>query len=150
MGCPAGPRNTELLVAAGFAVVVGGCLLATAVFPPGGIAGRIGVLAAVLAVFAAWTAAPLAALATAAMGWLVATGFLVNREGELRFTGWPDLLRLAVLVAAVAAGTLWGRIRIARRKVTVTIIEIAPGDPLLTAAATLADTGRYGERVANR
>jgi hypothetical protein len=150
MGSPAGPWNTELLVAVGFAVVVGGCLVATAVFPPGEIVGRIAVLAIVLAVFAARAANPLAALATAVMSWLVATGFLVNREGELRFTGWPDLLRLAVLVAAVAAGTRWGRIRIARRKAAVTIIELAPDDPLLTAAATLADTGRYGERVVNR
>ncbi|WP_203978021.1 hypothetical protein [Planotetraspora silvatica] len=139
MGRPAGPRHTELLVAAGFAVVVGGCLTATAVFPPGEIVGRIAVLAAVLCVFAARTADPLAALATAVMGWLVATGFLVNREGELRFTGWPDLLRLAVLVAAVAIGTLWGRIRIARQYAAVTIIEIAPDDPLLADAAALAE-----------
>jgi hypothetical protein len=106
---PAG--GTELLVAAGFVAVVGGCLLATAIFPPGQTMGRIVVLAVVLAVFAAWATDVLAALATAVMGWLVATGFLVGREGELRFTGVPDLLRIATLVAAVAAGLGWGFVR---------------------------------------
>ncbi|GAA4575792.1 hypothetical protein [Planotetraspora kaengkrachanensis] len=136
---PAGLRHTELLVAAGFAVVVGGCLLATAIFPPGQTTGRIAVLAGVLAVFAARAADPVAALATAVMGWLVATGFLVNQEGELRLAGWPDLWRLAVLVAAVVAGTLWGRIRIARRAAAVRVIAIAPEGSLLPAAATILD-----------
>ncbi|GAA4579695.1 hypothetical protein GCM10023194_05980 [Planotetraspora phitsanulokensis] len=140
-----------MLVAAGFAVVVGGCLLATAIFSPGETTGRIAVLAVVLTVFAARTADPLAALATAVMGWLVATGFLVNHEGELRLAGWPDLLRLGVLVAAVMAGTLWGRIRIARRAAAARVIEIAPDDSLLPAAAmildaTLPDAMLSGER----
>ncbi|GII52537.1 hypothetical protein Pth03_09260 [Planotetraspora thailandica] len=98
-------------MAAGFATVVGGCLLATAIFPPGHVLGRILVLAVVLAVFAAWAGDLLAGLATAVMGWLVATGFLIGREGELRFTGMPDLARLAVLVAAVAAGLGWAFVR---------------------------------------
>jgi hypothetical protein len=65
----------------------------------------------VLAVIvAAWSlrGALVAGTALAVIAWLILTGFDVSTQGELRFTGWADLARLAVLLVAALMGAVAG------------------------------------------
>ena len=43
------------------------------------------------------------AVAVGVTGWLFVTGFLGDRHGELVVHGWPDAVRLALLVTAATA-----------------------------------------------
>ncbi len=68
-------------------------------------------LAAVVAGFAAWAADVAAAVLVAALTFLVANGFLVNRQGELSWHGAADLHRGALLLTAAAVGLVVARVR---------------------------------------
>jgi hypothetical protein len=61
-------------------------------------------------VVVAWSlrGALVAGTALAIIAWLFLTGFDANAHGELRFTGWADLARLAVLLGAALAGAVAG------------------------------------------
>lgn len=49
------------------------------------------------------------ALAIAGLGWLVVTGFVVHRYGDLAWSGSADLTRLGVIVGAALLGVLLSR-----------------------------------------
>jgi hypothetical protein len=93
---------------AGFCLAIGACVAAALLFP--GATARVVLVATAVAVFAAWSGRYVAALATAAMSWCFATGFLVYPEGELAFTH-DDLVRLAGFGAVAVAGCAFGRVR---------------------------------------
>jgi hypothetical protein len=76
--------------------------------------GTWALLAVVVAGFAAWAADVAAAVLVAALTFVVANGFLVNRHGELSWHGAADLHRGALLLAAAAVGLVVARVR-ARR-----------------------------------
>ncbi|MER7133087.1 hypothetical protein [Streptosporangium saharense] len=92
-------------LAGGLFATVTATALASLLFTPGQVRGRLLVMA--LAVGAQALRVPRwpSALATALMAWLLATGFLVNTEAELTLDT-DDLLRLCLLllVAALALG----------------------------------------------
>jgi amino acid transporter len=52
-----------------------------------------------------------AVMSTAALGYLLAMGFLVNRFGELSWHGAPDVGRLALIGGAAGAGVAAGAVR---------------------------------------
>jgi hypothetical protein len=68
--------------------------------------------AALAVAVAAWSLrAPLfASVVLAVVTWLLLTGLDVNVDGQLRFTGPADGLRLGVLIIAGLAGTIAGRL----------------------------------------
>ncbi|MFF0573256.1 hypothetical protein [Streptosporangium saharense] len=92
-------------LAGGLLATVTATALASLLFTPGQVRGRLLVMA--LAVGAQALRVPRwpSALATALMAWLLTTGFLVNTEAELTLDA-DDLLRLCLLllVAALALG----------------------------------------------
>lgn len=102
----------------------GGCVFAIAVVLSG--APRVTIVAALAAAVAAWSlrAPTIAGVLLGGMAWLFLTGFDVNAGGALRFTGWPDLVRLSVLVAAGLAGVATGRFLARERS-----FDLMPGDP---------------------
>lgn len=105
-----GNMPTGIAVAIG-AVTVVVAVMAAAFLPASAAAARLSVLAVALGTFAAATVNPTAVAAVTVLGWLMFDGFLVNRFGELTWTGRVDERRLAVVVAAalvgLAAGGLW-------------------------------------------
>jgi hypothetical protein len=68
--------------------------------------------AALAVAVAAWSlrAPLLASVVLALVAWLLLTGFDVNVDGRLRFTGQADGLRLGVLIGAGLAGMIAGRL----------------------------------------
>jgi len=81
-------------------------VLVAATIAPSEPAWRFGVVAGAVGLFAAWSADQRALLGTAAIAWLLANGFLVNRQGELSWHGSSDIWRMVVLVAAGTVGLL--------------------------------------------
>jgi hypothetical protein len=90
------------------AVIVAG-FVASAV-PETDAVVRYGVLVLAVFAFTAATVVWTAPLAVAGIGFLVFNGFLVNQLGELSWHGSADVIRLAVLGAAVIFGRLLGDI----------------------------------------
>lgn len=82
-------------------VSVAACAAVAALLPPG--TPRVVAMALAVGAYAAWSRSLLAASATALMGWLFTTGFLVNGLGELSLTA-PDLLRLGMFGGVALAG----------------------------------------------
>jgi hypothetical protein len=99
---------------AGVVALVFGTALADAL-PVHGLGWRFGAIAAVVAIFAAVTVDWAAATALAVIAWLVANGFVQNREGDLAWNPRVDLGLAAMLaVAAVvglAVGSGWRHVR---------------------------------------
>ena len=93
--------------------------------------GLAPVAAAVLA-FGAFGADLRAVVGTAALGYLLAVGFLVNRFGELSWHGAPDLGRLALIGGAAGAGVAAGAVRRGShrdRPLTVAVYANEPAGP---------------------
>ncbi|MFI7537043.1 hypothetical protein [Streptosporangium sp. NPDC049376] len=92
-------------LAGGLFATVTATAVASLLFTPGQVRGRLLVMAIAVGGQALRTPRWPAALATAVLAWLLATGFLVNTEAELTLDG-HDLLRLflLLLIAALAAG----------------------------------------------
>ncbi|MGW5683863.1 hypothetical protein [Nonomuraea sp. NPDC003754] len=91
----------EFMISGGFVVSVAACAAVAALLPPG--TPRVVAMALAVGAYAAWSRSLLAASATALMGWLFTTGFLVNGLGELSLTA-PDLLRLGMFGGVALAG----------------------------------------------
>lgn len=53
-----------------------------------------------------WRAPVLAGMALGVIGWLMLTGIDLNPAGELRVSGWADLVRLGILVGLVPVEAL--------------------------------------------
>lgn len=64
----------------------------------------------------AWWVRPWAALAAPALAWLFLNGFLVNRNGELRWHGAADTARLALLTGAAFIVTVVRSVQLLRRR----------------------------------
>ncbi|SDS63641.1 hypothetical protein [Jiangella sp. DSM 45060] len=95
----------EVVLATGYAVLAaGGCVAALAV-PAAHGEVRVGLMVIVVGVYAAWAAHLVAALCIAAVGWCVATAFLLGNGGALALDGAPAALRLAALLAAAVIGS---------------------------------------------
>lgn len=90
------------------AVLVVAAVLVAAVVPPAHGYWRFGLVAAAVGSFAALTVDRTALLGVALIAWLLADGFLVNRDGELSWHGSSDIWRTMLLVAAGIAGLLVG------------------------------------------
>ncbi|MEU1882750.1 hypothetical protein ABZ470_36050 [Streptosporangium sp. NPDC020072] len=92
-------------LAGGLFATVTATAVASLLFTPGQVRGRLLVMAIAVGGQALRTPRWPAALATAVLAWLLATGFLVNTEAELTLDD-HDLLRLflLLLIAALAAG----------------------------------------------
>jgi K+-transporting ATPase KdpF subunit len=105
-----GNTPTGIAVAGGAVAVVAAATVAAFVpVSAGGV--RLGLMAAALAGFAA-AAVDLRAVAFATvLAYLVHDGFLVNRMGDLTWTGAPDVRRVEILAAAAAVGLLVGGLR---------------------------------------
>jgi hypothetical protein len=106
----AGDMPTGIAVAVGAVTVVVAAIVA-AFLPASAAAARLGVMAVALGTFAAATVDPPAVAAVTVLGWLVFDGLLVNRFGDLTWTGRVDERRLGVLVAAAVAGLAAGGLR---------------------------------------
>jgi hypothetical protein len=98
----------EFLLPAGFVRTVGACAVVAPAFPDR--TDRVTAMVLVTGAFAAWARRPAAGLATAAMGWLLTTGFLVNTAGELSMSRADDV-RMAAFAAAALAGIAWAQAR---------------------------------------
>ena len=99
---------SDLACPLGFAVVTATCVVLSVAAPSLGTARvltDVAVLTVVVAIFA-WFVRPIAALVTAALGWLLLNGFLVDHFGALRWHGEVDAVRLVTLIAAAAIVTL--------------------------------------------
>ncbi|MFI7131603.1 hypothetical protein ACIBQ1_38415 [Nonomuraea sp. NPDC050153] len=101
-----------MLLPAGFACAVGGCVVASLAFSES--TARVVVMAVVVGMFGAWARRYPAALATGVMSWCFATGFLVHAGGELAF-GADDLVRLGAFTAVALMGCALAHARRARR-----------------------------------
>jgi len=106
-----GDTPTGIAVAVGAVAVVVAAVVSAAFVPVSAGGVRLGLMAAALAAFAA-AAVDLRAVAfVTVLAYLVHDGFLVNRMGELTWTGAPDVRRVEILVAAAAAGLAVGAAR---------------------------------------
>ena len=47
---------------------------------------------------------------TAGIAWSFFVGFVIDRDGEVRWHGTADLVRLGVLIVAVLVGSAWWRV----------------------------------------
>jgi uncharacterized membrane protein YdjX (TVP38/TMEM64 family) len=106
-------RPVEMLLPAGFVWAVGACVVAGLAFSEA--TARNVVMAVAVGVFGVWVRRYFAALATGAMSWCFATGFLAHPQGQLAF-GADDLRRLAVFTAVALVGCAWGYASGARRR----------------------------------
>ncbi|MFE7170360.1 hypothetical protein [Streptomyces sp. NPDC057616] len=99
-----------------WATAVGGALLVTflnaSVGPdrPGIALAALSLLAAILGVYASFTAAP----GTAVLCWLFLNGFAIPPAGTLSWTGHRDTFWLACLLTAALIGTALARLTHAR------------------------------------
>ena len=96
---------TEFVLAAGYAVLFGGCGLVALAVPASHGEVRVGLVVLVVGVYAAWAAHLVAALCVGVVAWCAATGFLLGHGGELALDGWPSLVRLTAFLAAAAVGS---------------------------------------------
>jgi hypothetical protein len=92
----------------GAVAVVAGAVL-VAFVPATYLWWRLGLMALVVAGFAAVTVDQVALGGVALMVWLVANGFFENRQGELSWHGSTDLGFAMVLVLVAATGLAVGR-----------------------------------------
>jgi hypothetical protein len=99
-----------ILIAIGAVTVVAAAAVAGQV-PVADTGLRLAVMAAAMAVYAAFSFDVLAVAAVVPLAWLVQDGFLLDRYGVLVWRGWSDLARLGLLVAAALVGLAVGALR---------------------------------------
>jgi hypothetical protein len=106
-----------ITLAAGAAVMAASVAAAPVLFPE--LPGRL--LLVVLAVggFAALADDARAGLAAGGLGYLLFDGFLVNRYGELTWTGRTSVWHLAAFALALTLGLGWRRLRTVRARAAV-------------------------------
>jgi hydrogenase/urease accessory protein HupE len=92
------------LVAAGSLTVVGATIAAALALPAPATVPRVAAVALAVGAFAAGTPNLGASLLTGVLGFLFATGFLVNRFGELTWHGQRSAVHLSLVLGAVAVG----------------------------------------------
>jgi hypothetical protein len=98
------PAPFGVLVAGGTLVALAATIVAAAVLPPAATDARVAVVALAVGVVAARTANVAASLATGSVAFLLATGFLLNRYGELSWHGEQTVVQLSLVAGAVAVG----------------------------------------------
>lgn len=96
----------------GAVAMVAATAVAAAMFPD--VPARLAVVALGVAAYAAAAEDLRAVLSTAAVGYLLFVGFLVNRHGELAWTGTTSVRDVAVFALAVGVGLVWRWIRTIR------------------------------------
>jgi hypothetical protein len=69
-----------------------------------GVSARLAVIAVAVAAYAAASTGVLAAAVTAGLGYLVFNGFLLNRYGELSWSGRASASQVVILALAVGGG----------------------------------------------
>lgn len=105
----------EERVPSGIVVSIGAAAVTAAAFAASAITEtepvlRYAVLAVTVLVFSVVTGRWGASACVAAIGYLVFEGFLVNRFGELTWSGPADAARITALITAVVLGRLIGDI----------------------------------------
>ncbi|MFI6297321.1 hypothetical protein ACIBEJ_37410 [Nonomuraea sp. NPDC050790] len=105
------PRPTGLLIGIGFFVVIAACAVSALLVPHALVEIRFAVVGLIAALYAGLTADLLAAAATGALAWTMATGFLIDPAGELVLSGGMDAIRLAAIVGLCLASGLYGLFR---------------------------------------
>ena len=115
---PLDDGRNQLEMAAASAAMVGATTAAAALFPAPDTAARLVVVAVAVAGCAAALARARDALFVAGLGYLLFNGFLVNTQGELT---WDEasLGQLLTLAAAIGAGRLYQRVRVAQAQAAV-------------------------------
>lgn len=105
-------------VAIGAALMVGSTMVAAVLFSMGEVSARLVVVAIAVGAYAAAVADVRASLATAALGYLLFTGFLVNQYGDLAWDGASSGWHLLVLAlpAGLSLASRW--IRAAKAEIT--------------------------------
>ena len=101
-----------ITVGFGALVMVAATVVAAAMFPE--VPARLVVVALAVGAYAAAVEDLWAGLVTAAVGYLLFDGFLVNRHGELAWAGTTSVRHVAVLAFAVGVGLVWRWIRAVR------------------------------------
>jgi hypothetical protein len=99
-----------ILIAIGAVTVVAAAAVAGQV-PVADSGLRLAVMAAAIAVYAAFSVDVVAVAAVVPLALLVQDGFLLDRYGVLEWRGWSDLARLGLLVAAALVGLAVGALR---------------------------------------
>jgi hypothetical protein len=102
-------RPAALPVGLQVGVGAAGVLAATivgAMLPAPAAWWRAAVVAAAVFAFAALRTSAWAVASSAMLGYLLVTGFLINRFGELSWHGWSDASRLLLFGGAAGAGWL--------------------------------------------
>lgn len=113
----AGRTPFGINLAMGAVALVGGTAAAAALFPVADLSARLVVVAAAVAAYAALVGDTRASLAVAGLGYLLFTGFLANRYGELTWHGTTSLGHLGVFALAAGLGLGHGWIRSVRAQV---------------------------------
>jgi K+-sensing histidine kinase KdpD len=80
-----------------------------------GLPAQTTVVVAGVAVLA-WWVRPWAALGAAGLGWLFLNGFLVNRQGDLRWHGRDDTVRIVLLAGVAVAVSAARSVQLARQR----------------------------------
>ncbi len=114
----AGRTPFGIHLAVGAAVMVGACIAAAALFPD--VSGRLVVVALAVGAYAGLVDDTRASLAVAGLGYLLFTGFLVNRYGELTWDGTTSTWHLTVFALAIGLGLSRRWIRAVRAKAALT------------------------------
>lgn len=96
-------------LAAGAGAMMASALVAPALFPD--LPARLVVVALAVGGFAALVDDVRAGLVTGGLGYLLFDGFLVNRYGELSWTGTTSMWHVSVFVLAVGLGLAWRSVR---------------------------------------
>jgi hypothetical protein len=81
-----------------------------------GIPARVVIVSLALGVFTAFVDDPRAAAPVAVLGYLLFDGFLVNRFGDLTWSGTTSVWPVAAFLAAVGLGLGWRWLRRARAR----------------------------------
>lgn len=120
-------------VAIGSLALIGATLVATALFPPDAVTGRLVVTAVAVGGYAVVVEDNRATLIVAGLGYLLFDGFLVNRQGGLTWDGMMSIWHLMVLSTAVGLGLGLRWIRLARadrrravRKAIMPVVQTTP------------------------
>lgn len=106
-------------LAVGAAAMVAATAAAALLFPAAGESARLVVVCLAVGGYAALVADTRASLATAALGFLLFDGFLVNRDGELSWDGRTTSWHLVAFVLATGLGLGQRWIRHARADLAV-------------------------------
>jgi hypothetical protein len=103
-----GRTPAAFVIAGGVMTIVAACSVASWIFPQPEEGARLAVVALAVGGFAAAVRAVLSVVAVPGLAWVFFLGFLVDQQGELRWHGAVDLLRLGVLVGASLLGSAVG------------------------------------------